>query len=128
MVALIRRTSSRGAAGGALGHRLRGGQQLVVGDAPPHQPDPLGLGAVEHLAEQHGGGDRLRSGDALAHPGVPAARVEAELQEPRVEAGPRGRRGARRRSGPGSCRRPTAAPLTAARVGSGERPMRRNPS
>ena len=72
---------------GALGHGLRGGEQLVVGHAPPHQPDPLRLGAVEHLAEQHGGGDGLRPGDALAHPRVPAARVEAELQEPGVEPG-----------------------------------------
>ena len=100
--------------GGALGHRLRGGQELVVGDAAPHQADALGLGAVEHLAEQDGGGDGLRAGDAAEHPRVPAAGVQAELQEPGVEPGRGGRPGGRRRRGPGSCRRPTAAPLTAA--------------
>ena len=105
MVALTLPTSSCGAAAARLGHRLGGGEQLVVGEAAPHEPGPLGGGAVEHLAEQHGGGHGLRAGDASEHPGVAAARVQAELQEAGVEAGRAARRGARRTPGPGSCRR-----------------------
>ena len=40
----MRRTSSRGAAAARPAMPRRLGQQLVVGDAPPHQPDLLGFG------------------------------------------------------------------------------------
>ena len=65
-------------------------EQRVVVDAAPHEPDPLGLGAVEHLAEHHRRHHRLRPGDAPKHPRVAAARVQPELQEPGVELGPAG--------------------------------------
>ena len=87
MVAFVRRTSSRGAAAARSAIACAAGSSSSSGTHRHTRPDPLGLGAVEHLAEQHGGGDRLRAGDALAHPRVPAAGVEAELQEPGVEAG-----------------------------------------
>ena len=103
-------------------------QQVVVGDAAPDEADPLGLGAVEHLAEQHRGGRGLRTDDAAQHPRVTAAGVDAELQEAGVEAGPTV---AASRTSQASARfmpAPTAAPLTAAIVGSGDRATRRKPS
>jgi hypothetical protein len=108
-------------------HLLRGGEQLVVVVAAVHQADALGLGAVHHLAEHHAGEGGLRADDAAQHPGVPAAGVDADLQEARVELGPRA---ARRTSQPSArfMPAPTAAPLTAASVGSGLRAMRRKPS
>ena len=45
------------------------------------QTDPLGFGAIHHLAEDDFGEGGLRTDDAPQHPGVPAARVDAELQE-----------------------------------------------
>ena len=74
--------------GGAGGHLLRGGEQLVVVDAAVHEPDPLGLGAVHHLAEHDRGERGLRAGDAAQHPRVAAARVDADLQEAGVELRP----------------------------------------
>ena len=75
---------------GPGGQLVGGAQQLVVLHAAPHQPGPLGLGPVEDLAEEEGGGGRLGPGDAVEHPGVAAAGVEAQLQEAGVEAGPTG--------------------------------------
>ena len=70
------------------GHLVRRVEQRVVVDAAVDETDPLGLGAVEHLAEHHRGHRRLRPGDAPEHPRVPAAGVQPDLQEPGVEAGP----------------------------------------
>ncbi len=66
------------------------GEQGVVVDAAVDEADPLGLGAVEHLAEHDRGHRRLRTGDAPEHPRVPAAGVEPDLQEAGVEPGPAG--------------------------------------
>ena len=66
------------------------GRQRIVVDAAPRQAAALGLRPVEHLAEQHRGRRGLRAGDALEHPGVAAAGVDAELEEPGVEPGPPG--------------------------------------
>ena len=106
---------------------MGGAEQLVVVDAAVDEADPLGLGAVEHLAEHDGRHRRLRAGDAPEHPRVAAAGVQADLQEAGVEPGPPGGEAhvaAKARFIPA----PTAAPLTAASVGSGLRAMRRNPS
>ena len=75
---------------GAGGHRLGGREQGLVVDAAQHQAEPLGFGTVEHLAEEHRSGRRLGADDAAHHPGVPPARVDAELQEAGVEARPPG--------------------------------------
>ena len=71
-------------------HRVGRVEQGVVVDAAVDQPDPLGLGAVEDLAEHDRGHRRLRPGDAAEHPRVAAAGVQADLQEAGVELGPPG--------------------------------------
>ena len=82
--------SSRGAPAARAAISWAASSSCVVVDAAVHEPDPLGLGAVEHLAEEHRRHRRLRAGDAPQHPGVPAAGVDADLEEPGVELGPAG--------------------------------------
>ena len=53
-----------------------------------HQTDSLGFSAVHHLAEHHACERGLRADDPAQHPRVPAARVDADLQEAGVEARP----------------------------------------
>ena len=86
-------------------HLLGGVEQRVVVDAAVHEPDPLGLGAVEHLAEH------------APPPSPPAARRCAGTSTCARRPGgarsagtgcrtwPAGRRGARRTRAPGSSRR-----------------------
>ena len=83
-------TSSRGRRRSASRHLVCCLEQLVVVDAAMHQADALGLGAVHHLAEHDAGEGGLRADDAAEHPRVPAAGVDADLQEPCVELGPPG--------------------------------------
>ena len=109
-------------------HLLRGGEQLVVVDAAVHQADPLGLGAV-HAPR------RTRTAANVAC--GPAMRRNIHVWPPpgwmpicRKRVSNLARRAAMRTSQPSArfIPAPTAAPFTAASVGSGLRAMRRKPS
>ena len=127
IVSLVRDDQLAGRRCGAGGELVRRLQQLVVGHAAVHEATPLGGSAVEHFAEQDRRHRGLGTGDASQHPRVPAPGMEAELQETGVELGSAA---AMRTSQPSAMfiPAPTAAPLTAAIVGSGLRATRRNPS
>ena len=102
----------------------RCGERVVV-DTAQGEPDPFGLGTVEHLAERRRR-RHLRPRRAQ-HPRMAATGMEADLEEAGVEAGTAGG-DAHVASESEVHAGPDGAPLTAASVGSGQRAARRNPS
>ena len=96
-VALTRVASSRGASAARAASSTARSTQLGVGDALPGEADRGRARAVEPLAEQVHRGRGLRADGAVEQPGVAAAGVDADAQEPGVEARAACRRCGRRR-------------------------------
>ena len=119
-------------------HQLRGADaapaasasgihQLVIFHAPIHEAYALRLGSINHLRENHRCECCLSANDLPLHPRVTAAWMQSDLQESRIKscsAGSDSRSHPRARFMPA----PTAAPLTAAIVGSVDRAIRKKPS
>ena len=124
-----RRAAASGTAAARGGEGARGGRGARRRDGSAHaSPISAARGAVDALAEQHHRGRGLRADRALEHPGVAAAGVEADAAGSGCRSGPTS---PARRTSQASARfmpAPTAGPLTAAIVGSGERSTRRKPS
>ena len=76
--------------GGTGRHLLRGRQQQIIVIAAVHQADPFGLGAIHHFPEHDTSKRGLRTDNATQHPGVAAARMDADLKKTRVELGATG--------------------------------------